>query len=108
MSCAQVFYYFRHYSKKDGLGIKAVVCPDELLPAIQVLTPLGRCFSHMRHGSPGAHRPHGYGPSSSHIPLLRYRTPVYTYLITYYSQPQKLVTLIWYVLVPSAAALFTH
>ena len=39
--------------------------------------------------------------------IMRY-TPVYTYTITYYFQPEKLATLIWYVPVPSAAAFFTH
>ena len=38
VACAQVFYYFQHYSKKDGLWIKAFVRPDKPLSAVQVLT----------------------------------------------------------------------
>ena len=38
VSCAQIFYYFQHYSKKDGRGTKAVVRPGEFLSVGQVLT----------------------------------------------------------------------
>ena len=69
---------------------------------------IGRCFPDMRHASPGTHLPHGYNPSWSLVPLLKHYTPVYTYTITYRFQPQKLATPVWYVLAPSAAALFAH
>ena len=49
-----------------------------------------------------------YDRSSSLISLLRRCIPVYTYLVTYWSQPQMAATLVWYVTVPFATTLSTH
>ena len=104
MTCAQVFYYFQNYSKKDGLGLKAVVRPDRFL-SLQVFTLdrslfLSYATRFTRRSSPTRVRSFLVTYSSS----LTLR-PVYTNLITYYFQPQELGTLIWYALVPFATTL---
>jgi len=47
VSCAQVFYYFQHYSDKDGFWTKAAVRLGTLLFVLSNLTTYNQVISSM-------------------------------------------------------------
>ena len=93
-----------------GTEPKLSYVPTDFCLFDKFLLWIGCCYPCIRHGTPGAHISYEYvsGFFQSSSSCLRYCTPVYTYTITNYFQPQLLGNLLWYVLVLSAVAFFAH
>ena len=112
VSCSQVFYYFQHYSKKDGPGTKAVVRLGKLRSACPILTTYRSLLPWCPTQSIRLSSPTSVRSTSTCIPKtsrFKHCVPAYIYVITSFDTPQMLGTLVWCVPAGSSALhLFAH